>query len=84
MIEINWNPIPYLGFLPVNWYGITMALGFLVGGYLTWRAAPRYNVPEVAFGMKNGQLTALAILAVAVPVFAWLFLRGGARREQTV
>jgi phosphatidylglycerol---prolipoprotein diacylglyceryl transferase len=46
MIEINWDPIPYLGFLPVNWYGITMALGFLVGGYLTWRAAPRYDVPR--------------------------------------
>lgn len=46
MIEINWNPVPYLGPLPINWYGITMALGFLVAGYLAWRAAPRYNVPR--------------------------------------
>lgn len=46
----------------------------------------RGDVPEVAFGLKNGQITALAILAIAVPVFAWLNLRGGssARREQTV
>jgi phosphatidylglycerol---prolipoprotein diacylglyceryl transferase len=46
----------------------------------------RGDVPEVALGMKNGQLTALAILAVAVPVLAWLFLRrgGAANREQTV
>jgi phosphatidylglycerol:prolipoprotein diacylglycerol transferase len=46
MIEIDWNPIPYLGFVPINWYGITMALGFLLGGYLTWRVAPRYNIPR--------------------------------------
>lgn len=46
MIEINWNPIPYVGWLPINWYGITTALGFLVGGYLTWRAAPDYGVPR--------------------------------------
>lgn len=46
MIEIDWNLIPYLGWLPINWYGMTMALGFLVGGYLTWRNAPRYNVPR--------------------------------------
>lgn len=47
MIEINWNPIPHLGFIPVNWYGITMALGFLVGGWLVWRWAPRFDVPRV-------------------------------------
>lgn len=46
MIEINWNPMPYLGPIPINWYGITMAIGFLVGGYLAWRSAPRYDVPR--------------------------------------
>ncbi len=46
MIDINWNPVPYLGPLPINWYGITMALGFLVAGYLAWRAAPRRDVPR--------------------------------------
>jgi phosphatidylglycerol:prolipoprotein diacylglycerol transferase len=46
MIELNWNPMPYLGPILINWYGITMALGFLVAGYLAWRSAPRYNVPR--------------------------------------
>jgi phosphatidylglycerol:prolipoprotein diacylglycerol transferase len=46
MIEINWNPIAHLGPIPINWYGITVALGFLVGGYLVWRWAPRYDVPR--------------------------------------
>lgn len=46
MIEINWDPISYLGPIPINWYGITLVLGFLVGGYLVWRWAPRYDVPR--------------------------------------
>jgi len=88
-VEINWNPISYLGPFPINWYGLTMALGFIVGGYLTWRWAPKFNVPRekiffsvlrffiffvrgsvepVALGLKNAQLTAIAILMVAVPL----------------
>ena len=46
MMEIDWNPIPYLGPIPINWYGITLLLGFLVGGYLVWRQAPEYDVPR--------------------------------------
>jgi len=46
MFEINWNPVPHLGAIPVNWYGITMMLGFLVGGYLSWRWAPKLDVPR--------------------------------------
>lgn len=46
MIDVNWNPMPYLGPIPINWYGLTMALGFLVGGYLVRRNAPRYDVPR--------------------------------------
>jgi phosphatidylglycerol:prolipoprotein diacylglycerol transferase len=45
-VEINWNPISYWGLVPINWYGLTMALGFLVGGYLVWRWAPKYRVPR--------------------------------------
>ncbi len=45
-IEINWNPIGHLGPVPLNWYGLTMAIGFLLGGYLTWRWAPRHQVPR--------------------------------------
>ncbi len=46
MIEINWSSVSHLGPLPINWYGITLALGFLVGGYLTWRWAPKFDVPR--------------------------------------
>lgn len=46
MLEINWNPMPYLGPVPINWYGITMGIGILVAGYLAWRNAPRYGVPQ--------------------------------------
>ena len=45
-VEINWNPISHLGPIPINWYGWTMALGFVVGGYLVWRWAPKYQVPR--------------------------------------
>lgn len=45
-IEIDWNPVAHLGPVPVNWYGLTMALGFLVGGYLAWRRAPEAGVPR--------------------------------------
>ena len=43
-IEINWNPIGHLGPIPINWYGLTMAIGFLGGGYLVWRRAPKCEV----------------------------------------
>lgn len=46
MIEINWNPVSYLGPIPMNWYGITLLLGFLVGGYLVWRRAPKFDIPR--------------------------------------
>ncbi len=45
MIYINWNPISHLGPIPINWYGLTVALGFIVGWLLVRRWAPRYNVP---------------------------------------
>lgn len=46
MIEINWNPITYLGPIPINWYGLTVALGFIVGWLLVRRWAPRYGIPS--------------------------------------
>lgn len=46
MIELNWDPMPYLGPIPLNWYGMTMALGIFVAGYLAWRNAPRHGVPR--------------------------------------
>jgi phosphatidylglycerol---prolipoprotein diacylglyceryl transferase len=44
MVEINWNPVPHVGVIPVNWYGITMMFGFLTGGYLTLHWAPKANL----------------------------------------
>ena len=46
MIEINWSPISYLGPIPINWYGLTLLLGFLVGGCLVWRRAPKSDFPR--------------------------------------
>jgi phosphatidylglycerol---prolipoprotein diacylglyceryl transferase len=46
MIELNWNPIWYVGPIPINWYGLTFVLGFIIGGLLVWRWAPKFNVPR--------------------------------------
>ena len=45
-VNIDWNPVGHLGPVPINWYGLTMAFGFLVGIYLVWRWAPKYQVPR--------------------------------------
>ena len=45
-VELDWAPVAHLGPVPANWYGLTMALGFVVGGYLTWRRAPEEGVPR--------------------------------------
>ncbi len=44
MIDVNWNPVPHLGPIPINWYGITYMLGFIVGGYLTLRWSSKYEI----------------------------------------
>lgn len=44
MIRIDWNPLPHVGPIPVNWYGLTFLAGFLVAGWLVWRWAPEYGV----------------------------------------
>ena len=44
MFTINWNPVVHLGPLPINWYGLTWALGFLIGGALVRRDAPKYGI----------------------------------------
>src|SRR2546425_5732771 len=45
MIKINWNPIGYLGPIPINWYGINLALGFVVGWLLVRRWARKSGMP---------------------------------------
>ncbi len=44
MIKINWNPISHLGPIPINWYGLFVALGFIVGWLLVRRWAAKFNV----------------------------------------
>lgn len=45
-MELNWNPVPYLGPIPINWYGLTVTLGFVVGWLLVRRWAPTFGVPQ--------------------------------------
>ncbi len=45
MIRIDWNPMPHVGPVPINWYGLTFALGFVVGAWLVWRWAA--HLPEL-------------------------------------
>lgn len=44
MIDINWDPSPYLGPLTINWYGLTFLLGFAVAWLLIRRWAPCYGI----------------------------------------
>lgn len=37
--------MPHIGPVPINWYGLTFALGFVVGAWLVWRWAA--HVPEL-------------------------------------
>lgn len=46
MIEIHWDPLPYVGPIPINWYGINAAVGFLAAGWLVWKWAPEYDIPR--------------------------------------
>ena len=48
MIDINWNPLPHVGPAPVNWYGVTFLLGFLIAARLVTKWAPRYQIPRQA------------------------------------
>src|SRR5262245_59778019 len=47
MISIDWNPIAHLGSIPINWYGLTYALGFLAGSVIVRRHAPRFGVTTI-------------------------------------
>ena len=44
MIRIDWDPSPYVGPIPMNWYGISFVLAFLVGGILVRRWAPQFHI----------------------------------------
>lgn len=44
MIRINWNPLPHVGSIPINWYGLGAALGFIVAAALVFRLARTSSV----------------------------------------
>lgn len=63
MITIHWNPLPYVGPVPINWYGLGFAAGALIAGWLVLRWAPRFTVDRtlieqlflwILFGVISG------------------------------
>lgn len=70
MIYIDWNPLPHLGPIPINWYGLTFLIGFLVGAGLVFRWALRYGIPQKSV---EGVLTWIIIGVLIEPGFTSLF-----------
>ena len=54
MIHINWNPTPYLGPIPINWYGLNFLLAFVATGFLVRKWAPRW-------GFSKAQIESLLV-----------------------
>lgn len=70
MITINWNPAPYIGPIPVNWYGLTWAGGFLIGGALVRRWARRqgvavHHVENLVFWILVGAMVGARLYFIA-------------------
>ena len=57
-MTINWDPIPHVGPIPVNWYGLGWVAAFLVALWLLRRWAP-------ASGVSREQVETLAIWSLA-------------------
>jgi phosphatidylglycerol:prolipoprotein diacylglycerol transferase len=45
MVRIDWDPVPRLGIVPINWYGLTFLLGFVVAWALVRRWARPQGIP---------------------------------------
>ena len=43
MIRINWDPTPYLGPVPINWYGLNFLVAFVLSGLLVRKWAPHWG-----------------------------------------
>lgn len=46
MMTINWDPVPHLGPVPINWYGLGWIAGFVVALWLVRRWAPAAGLPR--------------------------------------
>jgi prolipoprotein diacylglyceryltransferase len=51
MIRINWNSLPHLGPLPVNWYGLNWVLAFVVGFILVRRWSDQW--PDLRTNLES-------------------------------
>ena len=47
MIRINWDPTPYVGPIPINWYGLTFLVAFVLSGLLVRKWAPRWEFSKI-------------------------------------
>src|SRR2546421_8009485 len=49
MIHINWDPMPHLGPIPINWYGLNFLLAFVVSGLLVrkWATDKGFSKVEI-------------------------------------
>lgn len=61
-IKIDWNPVSHLGPIPINWYGLTVALGFVVGWLLVRRWSSKTEVPS---GQVDGLLIWIILGTIA-------------------
>lgn len=57
-MTINWDPVPYVGPIPINWYGLGWVLAFLVALWLVRRWAP-------AVGLSREHVENLALWSLA-------------------
>lgn len=77
-LAIAWALYKFGGRLPRG--GLFLPYLVLFGTLRLFLFFVRGDVPEVALGMKNGQWTALAILAVAAPLLITAGRRAAGRR----
>jgi phosphatidylglycerol:prolipoprotein diacylglycerol transferase len=57
-VTINWDPVPYVGPVPVNWYGLGWLAAFLAALWLVRRWAP-------ASGLSRDHIESLAVWSLA-------------------
>jgi phosphatidylglycerol:prolipoprotein diacylglycerol transferase len=51
MTRINWNPLPHLGPVPINWYGLNWVLAFIVGFILVRRWSAQW--PQLRTNLES-------------------------------
>lgn len=49
MVTINWDPVPHIGPVPINWYGLGWVAAFLIALWLVrrWAPAMRFSREQV-------------------------------------